>query len=157
MIGTRWDATLSTAVTTSEQGQIMKCDRVGRGPSNPSRVRKAPCAPGHAPHSPPEKAASTTCECGAQKNSTDRACSTCSWLDGATTSEQRVIAALRAIGGEGCRDALVLELDAQMPERTLRRTLAKLRGLGRVTAAVERDDDNRNVATYRLTSKASVP
>lgn len=88
----------------------------------------------------------TACDCGRPRDPRALACVTCTWLDGATESEARVIDALRALGSAGTWDALTLEID--MPERTLWRTLAKLRAVGRI---VVRDDGERATYTLRAT------
>jgi hypothetical protein len=89
-----------------------------------------------------------TCECGADCAPGLDTCHRCAWLDGRTEAEARVIAAIRTIGQEVTRDALRHETG--MPERTLTRTLDKLRQLRRIVVEHYRDEDNRERATYRL-------
>lgn len=107
-------------------------------------------AESHARLSAPEIA---RCDCGRPRDRGADACSTCVWLDGATPAEQRVIAALRALGGAGTRAAL--ELETEMPCGSLKRTLARLRRLGRLVCELERDEfGGERRATYRLASKS---
>ena len=94
------------------------------------------------------------CECGADREPGAAACARCSWLDGMTPVEARVIAAIRLLGGRATREALSFE--TELAERTLYRTLAKLRRLRRIVVQRERDDDSAR-ATYVLrTSRLGV-
>jgi hypothetical protein len=83
------------------------------------------------------------CECGQPRNERASACTSCLWLDGATEAERRVIEVLRTYGGSCTREALACE--TQMPERRLRRALAKLRRLERLVAGTDGEH-----ATYAL-------
>lgn len=87
-----------------------------------------------------------TCDCGTPLANRDQVCSACSYLDGRTPSEQQLIAALRALGGRATSPALRLE--SELPERTLRRVLARLRALGRIVTTTDPDEDGR--AEHRL-------
>src|SRR6266545_107206 len=49
------------------------------------------------------------CECGSPKPPGATACRACTWLDGSTPSEARLISVLRALGGAAPLAALFLE------------------------------------------------
>lgn len=81
---------------------------------------------------PTPEAPTRLCECGNACDSGRKTCATCVWLDGATASEQRIITALRALGGVGTR--AILAREAAVSERTFWRVIARLRDRGRVVA-----------------------
>ncbi len=87
-----------------------------------------------------------SCDCGRPLAHGDEACTICRYLDGRTPGEQRLIAALRLLGGRATSEAL--QHESGLPERTLRRTLAQLRALKRIVTTTDPDDDGR--AEHRL-------
>lgn len=85
------------------------------------------------------------CECGRPKRRHASGCDRCIAADGRTDAERLLIAVLRALGGAATVDALLFE--SELPERTLYRTLTRLRQLGRVIA-----EEGAGRTVYRLGS-----
>jgi len=73
---------------------------------------------------------SVTCDCGNPLADGADVCTRCTWLDGSTGAEQRVIALLNECGGTGTREMLASE--AGVCERSIWRALKRLRAIGRI-------------------------
>ena len=74
---------------------------------------------------------SRKCDCGADKARTAIACGECTWRDGATSRETRIIDALRASGGEPLDVVRVASLSGTT-ERSVLRSIGPLIDNGRV-------------------------
>ena len=95
-----------------------------------------------------------TCECGEPKDAGAEACARCAWLEGGAAPGLRdLVSGLRVLGGEATLPALRDETG--MSDRSLFRHLASLRKLGRLVVHRDRDEENQNLATYRLVGDAA--